>query len=92
MQNFSLSPRIQDRAECGKGPELTFGEDTAQKKSIPGGGTLHIFSEQGDTAHQNRLPVVIGSVRKRWAVCGGWRVSGGWFPQNNATAWLHLAS
>ena len=56
MQNFSLSPRIQDRAECGKGPELTFGEDTAQKKSIPGGGTLHIFSEQGDTAHQNFIP------------------------------------
>ena len=44
-----------------------------------GGGTPHILSEQGASrgyaAHQNRLPVVIGSVRKRWAA-GGW--VGGW--------------
>ena len=69
-----------------------FGVDTAQKKCIPGGGTPHLFSEQGanrkgrghrthflnrgpiggDTAHQKRLPVVIESIRKRWA---GWVVS-----------------
>ena len=44
----------------------------------------------GDTAHQNRLPVVIGSVRKRWAAGGGW--VGWWFHENNARLWLHLAS
>ena len=46
---------------------------------IEGGGTPHILSEQGanrggDTAHQNRLPVVIGSATKDGLRRGG----GGW--------------
>ena len=59
----------------GVGTPHIFSEQGANRK----GGTLHILSEQGanrveDTAHQNRLPVVIGSVRKRLAA-GGWVVS-----------------
>ena len=78
------------------------------EQCIPGGGTPHILFEQGanrgvgtphmlseqgankgagDTAHQNRLPVVIEKDGLR---VGGWL--GGWFHENNATLWLHLAS
>ena len=54
----------QKKCIPGEGTPHIFSEQGANRGR---GGTPHILSEQGanrggDTAHQNRLPVVIGSV------------------------------
>ena len=57
---------------------------TLHRKSVywEGGHRIYFLNRGpigGDAANQNRLPVVIESVRKRWAA-GGWLAGwvGGW--------------
>ena len=42
--NFAQNLR---QSQSVQGTEVNWGGDTAQKKCLPGGGTPHIFSEQG---------------------------------------------
>ena len=81
LTRFLILLKIQPH---GKSVNQEGGHRTYFLNRVPiGGGTPHILSEQGanggDTTHQNRLPVVIESVRKRWAA-GGWvgGLVGGW--------------
>ena len=89
--NFAQNPR---QSQSVQGTELNWGEGTPHRKSVyREGGTPHIFSEQGANRGGHRIYFL-----NRGPMGGTLHIKidklrvGGWFPQNNATLWLHLAS
>ena len=107
LSKFSTLLRIQDRAKCGKGTELHWGGDTAQKYLYwkRGGHCTHLLDEWnksgGDTTqHWKKAYTGRGGHRTYFVGVGTphniYKKSlavGGWSkPENNATLWLHLSS
>ena len=103
--NFAQNPR---QSQSVQGTELNWGWGGApHRKSVYregghrtyflnrvpiGGGTPHILSEEGANRGGHRTskqaPISHWICQKKM----GWGWVGGWFHQNNATSWLHLAS